>query len=480
MNIIIYYNPFYHKVFYHLVKIIALSKKIKVILLVKSVAAEKKLLNIFKEKNVQIEVLNLTHFSSYKYSKKSYLSFEKKIGYNMSLLCSTDRGLGRGYIGNAYYNPKQKISDINGNIKYHLIYKRYQEIEKTLTKYNNKVVLCLGALPTLIKICCKKNNIKFYQLISSFYFNRYFFSNELWGESSIFRDTIEKKKINFKIKIKKLIRADLSSYFYKEFKINFLSTMLNIGFRVLQEIYILFLLLLKSKKIHLSQQGYYFFSHCFHPLKQYLNYNFLKKYFINFNEIKKKKYCLINLQLEPEKNLIDYASDFNNYYELITWISKSLPSNITLLIKEHPKSLAVRNRRFYENLISMPNVKFADINLDSHKLIKFSYFTAGINGSIINESIFYEKPVLSFSRKNSVNKLNTVFFCSNIFETKKNIEYILSNKIKKNFLNKNKKILLLAIEKTSFVLKNFLKQNNLSNAQIIKNEFYKLINNEKN
>ena len=40
--------------------------------------------------------------------------------------------------------------------------------------------------------------------------------------------------------------------------------------------------------------------------------------------------------MEPEVSLLQVSPEFNNSYEVICWVSKSLPADTMLVVKENP------------------------------------------------------------------------------------------------------------------------------------------------
>ena len=62
------------------------------------------------------------------------------------------------------------------------------------------------------------------------------------------------------------------------------------------------------------------------------------------------------LHLEPEIALLALSPEFNNSMEMIAWISKSLPADALVVVKEQPFSFGVRSRRYYHQLMQIGNV----------------------------------------------------------------------------------------------------------------------------
>ena len=64
-------------------------------------------------------------------------------------------------------------------------------------------------------------------------------------------------------------------------------------------------------------------------------------------------YIYMPLHLEPEMALQNFSPEFNNQLEMIYWISKSLPSNYFIVVKEHPEMYGLRTIKYINNLIKI-------------------------------------------------------------------------------------------------------------------------------
>ena len=62
-----------------------------------------------------------------------------------------------------------------------------------------------------------------------------------------------------------------------------------------------------------------------------------------------KKYILFAMSYQPEATSYPDAGIFHNQYELILKISKTVKSNITILVKEHPMQLNLLGAFNYKN-----------------------------------------------------------------------------------------------------------------------------------
>ena len=133
----------------------------------------------------------------------------------------------------------------------------------------------------------------------------------------------------------------------------------------------------------------------------------------------------IPLHLEPEVALLSVSPEFNNSWEMISWISKASPANTLLVVKEQPFSFGIRSKGLYEHLRRMPNVVLAHPKVHPWEWIMASQGTATITGTAAIEAINMSRRVLSFGCHQFVNLLPTVRFASDYTSTLKGLNDLL-------------------------------------------------------
>ena len=153
-----------------------------------------------------------------------------------------------------------------------------------------------------------------------------------------------------------------------------------------------------------------------------------RKYFINKNLIRnienKKPFIYFSLQVEQERSTLISAPLFTNQFEVITKISKSLPNDYTLYVKEHPV-MSVRGWRSvsdYKQIMNLPNVTLVHPSTKSEDIIKKSSLVISIAGTSALEAGFYNKPsiILSnqeFSHLPFVHQIKTLDEIPNVIQT---------------------------------------------------------------
>ena len=147
--------------------------------------------------------------------------------------------------------------------------------------------------------------------------------------------------------------------------------------------------------------------------KKYIDQNFLQEI------IDDKPFIFLPLQQEPERSLLLSAPDYKNQIETVEYVSKCLPENFLLFVKEHPTQGSGRDWREisqYKALQNNPKVRLIHPSVPADEIIKKSKLVISVSGTIALESAFLNTPSItiadndytlipSISRLNSKNEL---------------------------------------------------------------------------
>jgi len=136
-----------------------------------------------------------------------------------------------------------------------------------------------------------------------------------------------------------------------------------------------------------------------------------KNFFVNYNEIENSKYIFFPLHLEPELVLLVQSQPFIDQLNVIRNISKNLPRNIQLVVKDHPVADGRREISFFKELVQIPNVKILNSKINSIEIIKKSLGVITIIGSAGQEAFLHDKPVITLSNPffNFLPSVNKIF-----------------------------------------------------------------------
>ena len=119
------------------------------------------------------------------------------------------------------------------------------------------------------------------------------------------------------------------------------------------------------------------------------------------------KYIYFPLHFQPERSTDPEGLHFSNQLTAIHLLRDSLPPNVFLYIKEHPRQFdntnfpdlrknLYRNEIFYKKIVSLENTELIDINEDSNILIEKSKAVVTLTGSSGWQAIQKLKPAIIF------------------------------------------------------------------------------------
>ncbi len=190
----------------------------------------------------------------------------------------------------------------------------------------------------------------------------------------------------------------------------------------------------------------------------------------------KIKYIYFPLHYQPELSTSPLAENYFTQELIIESLSMSVPDDIQIYVKDHPRLSFNRTIDFYKRIISMSNVRLLSTNINSYKLIDNSIAVATATGSVGWESFHRNKPVIMFGRRfyqyaPGIFKVNSLHECTNV------IKNIVSDK--KNYKSLKEKYLFAL---NYFVFRGFnslTKKNisSISNKENIINHTNKIIEN---
>lgn len=130
---------------------------------------------------------------------------------------------------------------------------------------------------------------------------------------------------------------------------------------------------------------------------------FLEKSFSNFYRRQAKqpelnrKFIYVPLHYQPELTTSPCAGAFVEQLLMVQLLSASVPKDVYLYVKEHPKQDSLgRSLAFYQELAKMRNVKLTPRDYDSSTLSQHSLAVATAIGTAGWEALFQKKPVIMF------------------------------------------------------------------------------------
>jgi capsule polysaccharide export protein KpsC/LpsZ len=114
--------------------------------------------------------------------------------------------------------------------------------------------------------------------------------------------------------------------------------------------------------------------------------------------------------------------------KVIQDISKSLPVNYKLYVKEHPSlyKYKVRPHSYYREINDLPNTVLIHPDVSSHELIQNAEITTTVTGTAGLEALIYKKPVITFGEPH-YHQLSQVYNAGDAKELANIIQNILQD-----------------------------------------------------
>lgn len=117
-----------------------------------------------------------------------------------------------------------------------------------------------------------------------------------------------------------------------------------------------------------------------------------------------EKFVYFSLHFQPERTSIPLAGVFENQALALEILSKAIPEDWKIYVKEHPRQLMApkcnarhyRSRKFYERIKSIPKVVLLNIEEENQELIRRAAVVATLTGSPGWEALLSGKPALIF------------------------------------------------------------------------------------
>ena len=357
------------------------------------------------------------------------LKIEENYNVRLNILMSEDRALGQGYLTNVSRIPDIIRASFDYKTKLMAVVKEFKAIENILT--SSKFVIKIWP-NKIVSSVCKARGIKSFSFVPIKFGLRMFWSDDDYITSSKYI-----KRLNILVNENHTTNPEVIKY---EIDIDADTFNKSISFSYFNAIKESLKVIFSDTQSRIRNKNkcnsYHYLGWIPSIFRSVSNWNFIIKNSKTIDDVKDFKLVFFTLHLEPEVALQSFSPEFNNSMEAITWISKSLPANYALVIKEQVLSYGVRSRWFYKQLIKIPNVVIAHPDIHSWEWINKSSIVATITGTVGQEAVHFKKPVISFGKHQIINSLSTVFYVTNYFEVKSAVDNLIANPLnKKEMLN---------------------------------------------
>jgi hypothetical protein len=110
-----------------------------------------------------------------------------------------------------------------------------------------------------------------------------------------------------------------------------------------------------------------------------------------------ERFVLFTLNYMPEHTIDVEAPYFVSAIETVRNMTRSLPSGVSLYVKEHPNALGIRSPAELFRIKRLPGVRLIDPFVDSHSLIKAAEAVVTLSGTASLEAAIYGKRTILLS-----------------------------------------------------------------------------------
>lgn len=374
------------------------------------------------------------------------LERERRYGETLCMLMSFDRALGQGYLFNADRHPHVIRSTWPYEKKLKDLLERFIIFEKIVEECPFDLLLGHDR-PIFLHLIARYRGARYLTLGLSRYEDRYMWFENYYEEKETYSRAIQKCLLRGKAEKQEIPYRPYTQYSYTAASLDYsyVHAVKRAAYIFAQQIYV---------RLRGTQpRDSYVFCGWIPPLfRSPYNYSYVQREGVTPNSLTNYRLAYFPLHQEPESSLLNISPEFNNTMEVISWVSKSLPADTVLVVKENPWSFGVRSRWFYRNLVKIPNVVLAHPIVPSHEWIEKSRMVVSITGTAGFEAVYFHRPVLSFGKHQVINLLPTVKYADSFMKTRESIQEILELGLEDVRLHESSNILHRALMDASFPL----------------------------
>ncbi len=153
----------------------------------------------------------------------------------------------------------------------------------------------------------------------------------------------------------------------------------------------------------------------------------LRKNFFD-KPVPSEKYIIFFLHYQPEATTDIWSSMFSDQITVLKYLSRSIPIDYKLYVKEHGSFLGFRKLSEYKKIRALKNVRLIGPDESNIELIKNSSLVVTLSGTVGLEAIFFNIPVLIFG-KPFYRIYKNIHFVKDLYELPKQIKAILNTQI---------------------------------------------------
>ena len=381
------------------------------------------------------------------------LRYEERYGERLSMLCSYDRALGKGYLFNIDRYPDIGRSMWSAERKYAALINCFEYYEGLLEKHSPGLVMSL-VVDKRLSLLTDKASVPYFGLGLVKYKNRQFWYDRPEYVSELYRERVRRRLEEYGEQAR-----DEEVPYEQEVGSHYVNSRLRFSYKASLRQAARMIVAETSKHLRglAKVDSYAYLGWLPSLFRKVSMFRYFERHGKRIGDLAGKRIVYFPLHLEPEIALLYVSPEFSNSMEMIAWISKALPADSVLVLKEHLTCLGMRSKRFYEMLRRIPNVVLAHPEETSWDWIEASSVVATITGTAAVEGVYFDTPVLSCGRHQIVNLLPTVRFANDYLSTREALNDLMAMPPSSELFHKAKWALYKAQLDVSFELPGYEK-----------------------
>jgi hypothetical protein len=348
---------------------------------------------------------------------------EAKFGETFAMMVAHDRGLGKGYLLNVQAHPSVGKAWWSRDEKYREVLAEFLRCETAIERLRPDLVISVGVLKSM-HLVCRAAKIPVRILTPPRFGSLYRWTVNEYEDCPTLDRAVDQRIAAFaeaeSLPSTELEQTSFAQHFFASFKYDYFTALVNVAKRVVVES------IQMVRLTHKQFRGSYtYLGWCGPDLRRPYIYRYLMRYGVTPENVGGNRLVLFPLHVEPEASLLNLSPELNNSLELISWVSKCLPANALLVVKEHPDSFGMRPRDFYDNLRRMANVVVAHPGVTAKAWLAKCDLLANLTSTMGFEAVAMNKPVLSFGAHQVINRLPSVEYADSFAATRTAIQRLL-------------------------------------------------------
>jgi len=156
-----------------------------------------------------------------------------------------------------------------------------------------------------------------------------------------------------------------------------------------------------------------------------------KRYDIDQVGMLPRRFIYFPLQYTPEASINVPAPFFVDQFRVIDALRFAMPSDCTLVVKEHPACVEMRPHSFMQRVRKLPDVEVAKATMASNDLVKQAVVTVTVTGTAAFEAFLLGQPALALGRGLSAWMLGGV---TSLGDIRSSIEAVIARPVPDQFV----------------------------------------------